>query len=284
MPETQFVLDVDEANFQSAVVERSRQTPVVVDFWAPWCGPCRALSPILERLVAKRNGAVVLAKINVDENPNLAGYFRIEGIPAVKAIKDGAIVDQFEGLLPEEELVAFLDRITPSEAETQIGEAAKKETSDPAGAEAIYNRVLAEKPDHIAARLGLARLRMAVGDFAAVERLLETIPPGGEAGAEVDRLRAEVTLRRQPAADEAALRKQIESDPENAMPRFELGRALAAMGKHAEALALLYSAAERDRELARGKVKEAMVQIFHIIGQRSDLAEEYRDKLRRVMY
>src|SRR5260370_11299964 len=187
-------------------------------------------------------------------------------------------------MLPEEELDAFLDLITPSDAEKQLGEAAAKEKSDPAGAEAIYNRVLAEKPDHLAARLGLARLRLATGDYAAVERLLETIPPGGETGDEADRLRAELALLRQPAADEAALRKRIETDPENAAPRFELGRALAAKGNYPEALAMLYSAAERDRDLARGPVKETMVQIFGVIGQRSDLAEEYRDKLRRVMY
>src|SRR5260370_17643693 len=100
MPQSQYVFDVDERDFQAAGGERSRQTPVVVDFWAPWCGPCRALSPILERLVAKRNGAVLLAKINVDENANLAGHFRIEAIPPVKAIKNAAIVPQFPGILP----------------------------------------------------------------------------------------------------------------------------------------------------------------------------------------
>src|SRR5260370_28637662 len=142
MPQSEIVFDVDEPNFQSAVVDRSREVPVVVDFWAPWCGPCRALSPILERLVAKRNGAVLMAKINVDEAPNLASYFRIEGIPAVKAIKNGAIVAQFEGMLPEGELEAFLDQIVPSESDRQIETAAAKEKADPSAAEAIYNQVL----------------------------------------------------------------------------------------------------------------------------------------------
>ncbi|MFL5339545.1 MAG: tetratricopeptide repeat protein [Gemmataceae bacterium] len=280
MANSEFVFDVDEADFQTAVVERSRQVPVVVDFWAPWCGPCRALGPILERLVAQRNGAVLLAKLNVDENPNLAGYFQIEGIPAVKAIRDGRIVGQFEGVLPEAELDDFLNQVMPSEADRQIDEAAAKEKIDPAGAEAIYNQVLAGQPDHPAARLGLTRLRLAASDFATAERLLDGLPPGGEA----DQLRAQIELHRQPAGDDSALRRKVEADPENAAPRLELGRLLAANGHYPAALAMLYSAAERDRELARGPVKETMVQVFSIIGQRSDLAEEYRDKLQRVMY
>src|SRR5262245_51440053 len=117
MASSEYVFDVDEANFQSAVVERSKQVPVVVDFWAPWCGPCRALGPVLERLVAARNGAVLLAKLNTDENPNLAGAFQIQGIPAVKAIRDGAVVLEFEGLLPEAQLEEFLNHVVPSETD-----------------------------------------------------------------------------------------------------------------------------------------------------------------------
>src|SRR5438552_11182689 len=104
---SELVFSVTQGDFEATVLQKSHQVPVVVDFWAPWCGPCRALSPILERLVAQRNGAVLLAKVNVDENPELAGYFHIEGIPAVKALKNGAIVAQFEGLLPQEDLDAF---------------------------------------------------------------------------------------------------------------------------------------------------------------------------------
>jgi putative thioredoxin len=284
MSTSPFVFDVTEADFQTAVVERSKQVPVVIDFWAPWCAPCRSLAPLLERLVAERNGAIVLAKVNTDENPGLAEYFEIQGIPAVKAIKNGQLVLQFEGLLPEASIVDFLNQLGPSETDAILKDAAAKEKTAPAEAEAMYQKILKEVPDHIAARLGVARLRLAAGDFDAIEPLLEPIPPGGEDGAEVERIRAESRVRQTPAGDEGALRRQINADPENAELRYELGRILAASGRYPEALEMLYSAAERDRPLARGKVKETMVQIFHLIGVRSDLSDEYRDKLQRVMY
>jgi len=284
MSASQYVFDATDETFQTAVVERSHEVPVVVDFWAPWCGPCRTLGPILERLVAARNGAVVLAKVNTDENPGLAQYFQIEGIPAVKAIKGGQLVLQFEGLLPEASIEGFLDQLVPSEAENELKAVAAKEKTAPAEAEAVYNKILSETPDHLGARLGLARLRLALGDVATAERLVEPIPPGGEDGAEADCLRSEIALRRTPPADDAELRRKLEADPENAELRYELGQTLAAARRYPEALEMLQSAAERDRDLARTKVKETMVQIFHAIGVRSDLADEYREKLQRVMY
>jgi putative thioredoxin len=286
MADSPYVFDATDADFETVVVEKSREVPVVVDFWAPWCGPCRSLAPLLEKLVRARNGDVLLARVNVDENQELAGYFGIESIPAVKAIRNAEIVLQFEGLLPEAALVEFLDRLSPSEADKQAKAAAAIEQTKPAEAEAIYKRVLEKQADHAAARLGLARLRLATGDFDAIDQLLEPIPPGGSDGVEAERIRSERDLRRQPATsvDEGELRRKIEADPENAALHFELGRALAARKQFPAALAALLAAAERDRDLARGLVKETMVQIFHAIGVRSDLSEEYRDKLQRVMY
>jgi putative thioredoxin len=283
MSNSPHIFDVDDATFDAAVVERSKQVPVVVDFWAPWCGPCRTLAPILERLVNARNGAVVLAKVNVDENPELASAFHIEGIPAIKAIKDGRLVMQFEGLLPEAQLVEFLDRLLPSPADVEVKRAADMEKTKPAEAAAIYLKTLEQSPTHVPAILGLSRVRLAMGELDEAQRLLEKVPPGGEEGAEADRIRSLIAMRRL-GGNEAELRRQVEADAENAQARLDLGKALAAQGRYPEALEILYSAAERDRELARGPVKEVMVQIFHAIGQRSDLAEEYRDKLRRVMY
>src|SRR6266851_8489378 len=195
------VFDVTDATFQSAVVDRSQQVPVVVDFWAPWCAPCRTLGPILERLIAARNGTVVLAKLNVDENPGLADYFQIQSIPAVKAIKNGQLVLQFEGLLPEAQIEGFLNQLGPSETDDLLKQAAAKESSAPAESEAIYQKLLNQSPDHVAARLGLARLRLAARDFDAIVTLLEPIPPGGPDGIEADRIRAECALKRVASGD-----------------------------------------------------------------------------------
>ena len=286
MPASHFNFEANETNFQSAVIERSFEKPVVVDFWAEWCGPCKSLAPILERLVQARNGEVLLAKVNVDENPRLAEYFQIQSIPAVKAIKDGSLVLQFEGLLPEESLIEFLDRLSPSEIERQAVKAKALEAGKPAEAEAIYRQILEKDKDYIPARLGLARLRLAAGALEEIDALLEPVPPGGETGAEADRIRSErdMRMRSTGTSNEPELRQRMETEPENANLRFELGALLAAQKRYPEALAMLLLAAELDRELARGKVKELMVQIFHIIGVRSDLADEYRTKLQRVMY
>src|SRR5262245_13269738 len=286
MPNSEFIFEANEANFQAAVVDRSFEKPVVVDFWAEWCGPCKALTPILERLVQARKGEVLLAKVNVDENPQLAEYFQISGIPAVKAIKDGSLVLQFEGVIPEESLHEFLDRLARGEIEKQAAKAKSLETTKAGEAESIYRQILEKDKDNVTARLGLARLRLAAGALDEIDAHLEPVPPGGENGVEADRIRSERDLRRQSstAGNEPELRRKIEAEPENAALRFELGAAFAAQKRFPEALAMLLSAAELDRELARSKVKGMMVQIFHIIGVRSDLADEYRTKLQRVMY
>lgn len=283
MANSPYVLNVDESNFQREVIERSREVPVVVDFWAAWCGPCRALAPMLERLIDERQGQVILAKVNVDENPYLAQAFRVEGIPSVKAIRDGKIVAQFEGLIPEPHLAEFLDRLLPSPAQAEVAQAAALEASHPTEAARLYARALSKDPNYPPAILGMARIRLSTGETDEAEYLANKVPPGGEHGAEADRIRAIIALKKL-GGDLAERQRQAEADPENPQRLFEWGQALAAAGDYPKALEVLYAAAERDREMARGPVKELMVQIFHVIGQRSDLAEEYRDKLRRVMY
>jgi putative thioredoxin len=278
-------MDVEEADFERAVIERSRQQPVMVDFWAPWCGPCRMLGPVLEKLIEERAGAILLAKVNIDNAQNLAMAYGVEAIPAVKAFRDGRLVLEFLGVLPEAQLREFLDRLLPTEADRLTRQAADAEASNPAEAEHLYRRALEMDRNQDGALLGLARLLIARDQAAEASELLGRIH-GGEQAAEAEGLQTVLALRERSRSfgDEAAARLRQAAEPENAQARYELGCVLAAKGQYAEALAMLLSAAERDRKLAGALVRETMVQIFHAIGVRSPLADEYRDKLSRLLY
>ncbi len=286
MASASWVADVGEADFDRAVLEESRRRPVVVDFWAPWCGPCRLLGPLLEQLARERGGDFLLAKVNIDEAQELAGRYGIQAIPAVKAFRDGRPVLEFVGLLPEDQLRQFVDEIFPSAAERLVRQAAGLEADRPAEAETLYRQAHDAEPANEAAALGLARVLLARGRDEEAGRLLENLGPGGEQGAEYERLAALLDLHRegQDVGDVAAARRRLEADPENAERRYELGRALAAAGDYPAALEQLLAAAERDRKLAAARVRELMVKIFHVVGVRSPLADEYRDKLTRVLY
>jgi putative thioredoxin len=278
--------DVGEAEFQARVLDASRERPVVVDFWAPWCGPCRMLGPLLEKAVGARQGAVLLAKVNIDEAPGLADAFGISSIPAVKAFRDGRLVSEFVGVLPEAQVNAFLDQLGPSEADRLVGQARGQEAADPAAAERLYRQVLAGDHNHEDARLGLAQLLLKQGKADEVAELLEPLGSEGERGALADRLRAEAFLRAKAQAfgDEVAARQRLAAEPDSARRRYELGSVLAADGKYAEALQELLAAAERDPKLAAADVRPVMVQIFYALGAQHPLSNEYRNKLAGLLY
>jgi len=283
---TQWVIDVGDADFEKQVLQRSRQVPVVVDFWAEWCGPCKQLGPLLEKAAADRKGKFVLAKVNVDEAPRLAQYFRIESIPAVLAFKDGQAVNGFVGLLPESDLKMFLDDLAGPAAGDPLVKAAALEEKDPAAAEKIYRDALAADDANHPARLGLARVLVATKRDDEAIKVLETVPDAGEGGAEALKLRRTIEMRKAAATagDEADLRKKIAAEPDNAQLLLELGNVLATRGQYEPALETLLKAAELDKELGRGAVRELMVKVFEIIGVRSELADRYRDKLRGLLY
>jgi putative thioredoxin len=284
---TGWVIDVTESDFETDIIERSRLMPVIVDFWAEWCEPCRTLGPILEKLVKEKAGVFVLAKINVEEAQQLAGAFGIESIPAVRVIKDGELVNGFNGLLPAAQIVEFLDQIVPSESENLMKAMAEKETTNPKEAEAFYRKLILEDPGHEHALVSLARTLVHQHKDEEAQQILGKLGVVGEVGAEAERLRRIIDVRKEGGAsggDESALRKKVAAEPENAKARYELGSLLAKQERYPEALEMLLSAAELDRELGRNEVRELMVKIWEIIGIRSDLADATRDKLRSLLY
>ena len=286
MAASEWVIEVTSATFQEQVVERSKERPVVVDFWAPWCGPCRALGPLLESLAAEKNGEFLLAKVNSDENPDLAAAFQVNGIPAVFAIRAGQLVDRFEGLLPEDQLRAFIDRLAPSEAEVKAADALGLEGRDPAAARAAYQDLLRANPDDPVARVGLARVLLAAdGNEGEAATLLTGITIGDHA-AEADRLRTVIKLRDVPHADAdlATAERTADASPEDAQAKYALGQLLAARGDYIPALDALVAAAELDKTLGKAAVRELMVDVFTIIGTRSPEADDYRGRLRNLLY
>jgi putative thioredoxin len=279
-----WVVDVSTENFQQVVVEGSHERPVVVDFWAEWCGPCRRLGPLLERLADEKAGGFLLAKVNTDENPDLAQAFQIDGIPAVFALRDGKLVNQFTGLLPEDELRQFIDALgtdAPPAEPTPLERGLELEGHDPSAAAELYRGLLAAAPDDPGARVGLARILLAAPGREAEAAPLLAGEAFGDYAPEAKRLKTVLQLREVPHTDADLAAARHASD---ASAKLGLAKVLAARGDNTAALDALLAAAEEDQQLGRTTVRELMLKIFDVIGPQSEQAGDYRRRLQALLY
>ena len=285
MDGTRPIIDVGEQDFEREVLERSKDVPVVVDFWAPWCAPCRALGPVLERLATEYAGAFVLAKVNIDESPAIARALRIQSIPAVKAFRDAQIALEFVGAQPESAVRKFLGAVLPTDADRLAREGERRlAAGDATAAEGAFKQALALDPRHPRALLGLARLHVQRGEDTEALALLERVSPAAPVARDAERLAAEIRTRVDATGDEATLRARVGANPDDLDARLQLGRVLAARGKYDEALRELVEVVRRDPSHADGAARKAMLDVFEVVGTRDPLIEKYRSELARALF
>ncbi|MFP5508446.1 MAG: tetratricopeptide repeat protein [Alphaproteobacteria bacterium] len=290
-PTKAVIMDVSEADFMAEVVEASMTVPVVVDFWAPWCGPCKTLGPQLEAAVEGAKGAVKMVKVNVDQNQRIAGQLRVQSIPTVYAFWQGQPVDAFQGAVPASEVQAFVKRLAELAGDGGLAEAieaAEAMLTEGAVDDAAqtFAAILEEDPVNVAAYAGLVRCHIAKGDLDEAEAVLNGAPAEIASAAPLEAAHAQLELARQAASagPVAELMAAVEADPADLQARFDLALALQANNRMEEAVDALLEIFRRDREWNEGAAKQQLFTIFEALKPNDPVVLNGRRKLSSMIF
>jgi len=288
---TAYVNEVTEASFMAEVIDKSRDVPVIVDFWAPWCGPCKTLGPALESAVAAANGKVLMAKVNVDQNQMIAGQLRVQSIPTVYAFWQGQPVDGFQGAISGSEVKKFVEKVAALAGDGGLAEAldaAEAMLAEGAVVDAAetFAAILGEEPDNAAAFGGLVRAHVAAGNLDQAEAFLAGAPAAIAAAAPVEAARAQLALARQAAGAGPVtdLLAATLADPDDHQARFELALALHASGKVDAAVQELLELFRRDRDWQDGAAKAQLLTIFEALKPTDPIVLKGRRKLSSMIF
>ncbi len=285
------IKDTTTQGFREDVIAESMKQPVLIDFWAPWCGPCKQLTPVIEKVVKAAGGKVKLVKMNIDEHPQIPGQLGIQSIPAVIAFKQGQPIDGFMGAQPEGQIKAFIERLVgpmgPDEtAELIEAAAAAIASGDPAGASELYAGVLEIEPDNLAAIAGLARLHLDTGDIEGAKGILGMAPPDKANDPAITAIRAAIELAEQAASlgDTAELEAKVAADPKDHQARFDLALALNARDRREEAVDHLVAIIKADRKWNDDGARKQLLQFFEAWGPMDEASVSGRRKLSTLLF
>ena len=282
------IKDGTDASFLADVIETSKDTPVIVDFWAPWCGPCRQLGPSIEKAVLAAKGKVKLVKIDIDQNPQFAGQLRVQSIPAVFAFVGGRPVDGFMGALPDSQVKQFVDRMAgqaPANATDELLAQAKEslDLGDIGGAAQAYAQVLQAEPDNVKAIGGLARCYLTGGDAERAAEIAAMAPDDAK-DADLDSVRAALALADEAPEETGEFEQRLAKDDNDHEARFEIAKALAARGAWDEAADHLLKIIERDRTWNDEAARKQLITIFEAAGAGSDVTRAGRRRLSSILF